>query len=163
MSDSLQPHGLQHAKLPCPSLSPRVCSNSCPSSWWCHPAISSSFTPFSSCPQSFPASGSFPRSHLFASNGQSIGALVSVLPVNIWGWFPLGLIGLISAVLAECSKLSYQRCLYSKQPLGNRCSFSLSYKDQVCLSAVLKDLVAISAKFLSWNSTFFYMSKNHSV
>ena len=94
---TLQPHGLQHAKLPCPSLSPRVCSNSCPLSWWCHPIISSSVTLFSSCPRSFPASGSFTMNQLFASGGQSIGASASVsaLPMNIQDWFPLGLIGLI--------------------------------------------------------------------
>ena len=70
MSDSLQPHGLQHVRLPCPSSSPRVCSNSCPLSWWCYPTISSSVTSFSSCPKSFPASGSFPMSQLFASSYQ---------------------------------------------------------------------------------------------
>ena len=87
VSDSLQPHGVQHARLPCPSPSPRVCSDSCPLSWWCHPTISSSVIPFSSCPQSFPALGSFPRSELFASGGQSIGvsASASVLPMNIQG------------------------------------------------------------------------------
>ena len=84
MSDSLWPHGLQHARLPCPSPTPRVYSNSCPLSRWCHPTISSSAIPFSSCLQSFPASGSFPMSQ-FASDGQSIGASTSasVLPVNI--------------------------------------------------------------------------------
>ena len=96
MSDSLQPHGLQHARLPCPSPTPRAYSNSCSSSQWCHPTILSSVVSFSSCLQSFPASGSFPVSQLFASGGQSIGASASVLPVNIQGWFPLGLIGLIS-------------------------------------------------------------------
>ena len=98
MSDSVQPHGLQHVRPPCPSLSPRVYSNPCPLSWWCHPTISSSVTPFSSCPQSFPASESFPMSQLFASGGQSIGASASasVLPLNIQGWFPLGLTGWIS-------------------------------------------------------------------
>ena len=95
MSDSLWLHGLQHARLPCPSPSPRACSNSCPLSQWCHPIISSSFTPFSSCLQSLPASGSFLISRLFASGGQSIGASAWVLPVNIQGWFPLGLTGLI--------------------------------------------------------------------
>ena len=96
--DSLWPHGLQHGRLPCLSLSPRVCSNSCPLSWWGHPTISSSVTLFSSCPQSFPASGSFPVSQLFASGGQSIGisASASVLPMNIQGWFLLGLTGFIS-------------------------------------------------------------------
>ena len=98
MSDSLQPHGLQHTRFPCPSLSPGVCSNSCPLSWWCHPTISSCVIPFSSFPQSFPASGSFPVSQLFASCGWSIGITASawVLPMNIQGWFPLGLTGLIS-------------------------------------------------------------------
>ena len=98
MSDSLWPHGLKHARLPCPSPIPRACSNSCPLSQWCHPTISSSGIPFSSCPPSFPASGSFPVSWLFASGGQSIGASASasVLSVNIQGWLPLGLTGLIS-------------------------------------------------------------------
>ena len=84
-----------HARLPCRSLSPRVCSNSCPLSQWCHPNISSSVTPFS-CLQSCPASGSFPVSQLFASGGESIRASASVLPMNIQGWLPLGLTGLIS-------------------------------------------------------------------
>ena len=98
MSDSLLPHGLQHSRLPCPSLSPWVFSNSCPLSQWCHATISSSIVPFSSCLQSFPASGSFPMSQLFASDSQSIGvsALASVLPVNIQDWFPLGSTGWIS-------------------------------------------------------------------
>ena len=92
MSDSLQPHGLQHARPPCPSPTPRVYSNSCPLSPWCHPAISSSVIPFSSCLQSFPASGSFQISQFFTSGGQSIGvsASASVLPMNIQDWFPLG-------------------------------------------------------------------------
>ena len=91
-SDSLQPHGLQHFRLPCPSPTPRVCSSSCPLSRWCHPTISSSVIPFSCCLQSCPASGSFLMSQLFAWGGQSIGALASasVLPVNIQDWFPLG-------------------------------------------------------------------------
>jgi len=98
VADSLRPHGLQHARLPCPSPTPRDCSNSCQSSQWCHPAISSSFVPFSSCPQSFPASGSFPASQFFTSGGQSIGvsASASVLPMNIQDWFPLGWAGWIS-------------------------------------------------------------------
>ena len=95
MSDSLWPHGLQHDRLPCPSLSPGVCSNSCPLSWWCYLTISSSATLFSFCLQSFPASGSFTMSQLFTSGGQSIGASASVLPMNIQNWFPLGLTGLI--------------------------------------------------------------------
>ena len=97
MSDSLQPHGLQSARLPYPSPSPGACSNSCPSNWWCYPTISSSVIPFSSCLQSFPASGSFPMSQFFASGGESIGASASasVLPMNIQDWFPLGLTGWI--------------------------------------------------------------------
>ena len=97
-SDSLQPHGLQHATLSYPSPTLRACSNSCPSSWQCHPTISSSVIPFSSCLQFFPASGSFSMSQFFRSGGQSIrtSASVSVLPMNIQGWFPLGLAGWIS-------------------------------------------------------------------
>ena len=95
---TLQCHGLKHARLPCPSPSPGVWSNSCPLSWWCHPTISSSVGPFSSCFQSFPASGSIPMSQPFTPGGQSTGASASasVLPMNIHGWFPLGLIGLLS-------------------------------------------------------------------
>ena len=97
MSDSLWPHELQHARPPCPSPNPGDHSNSRPSSRWCHPAISSSVVPFSSCPQSLPASGSFPVSQLFAWGGQSIGvsALASVLPMNIQDWSPLGWTGWI--------------------------------------------------------------------
>ena len=91
VSGSLLPHGLQHRRLLCPSSTPGACSNSCPSSRWCLPTISSSVVPFSSCLQSFPASGSFPMSQLFTSGGQSIGvsASASVFPVNIQDWFPL--------------------------------------------------------------------------
>ena len=98
MFESLWPHGLQHARPPCPSPTPRAYSNSCPLSRWCHPTISSSVVPFSSCPQSFLASGSFQRSQLFTSGGQSIGvsASTSVLPMNIQDWFPLGCSGWIS-------------------------------------------------------------------
>ena len=84
VSDSLQPHALQHARLPCPSPTPGACSNSCPLSRWCHATISSSVIPFSSCLQSFPAPGSYPMSQFFASGGQSIGASASVLSMNIW-------------------------------------------------------------------------------
>ena len=90
MSDFLWPHELQHAKLPCPTPTPRAHPNSCPLSWWCHPTISSSVVPFSSCPQSFPASGSFQMNQLFASGGQSTGvsALASFLPKKSQGWSP---------------------------------------------------------------------------
>ena len=93
MSDSLWPHGLHHARPPCPSPTPRVYSNSCPLSRWCHLTISSSVVPFTSCLQSFPASGSFPMSHFVESGSQSTGvtASSSVLPMNIQDWFPLRL------------------------------------------------------------------------
>ena len=98
MSDSLQPHELQHTRPPCPSLTPGVHPNPCPLCRWCHPTVSSSVVPFFSCLQSFPASGSFQMSQLFASGGQCIGvsASASVLPMNIQGWFPLGWTGWIS-------------------------------------------------------------------
>ena len=105
MCDSLRSHGMQHARLPCSSPSPRVYSNSCPLSWWCHPTISSSVVPFSYRPQSFPASGSFPMSQFFASGGQSIGASASVLPMNIQDWFPLELTGLISLLSKGLSRV----------------------------------------------------------
>ena len=95
MSNSLQLHGLKHARLPCPSPSPGACSNSCPLSQWCHPIISSSVIPFSSHLQPFPASGSFQMSRFFTSGGQSI-RVTSVLPMNIQNWFPLGWNGWIS-------------------------------------------------------------------
>ena len=97
VSDSLWPHEPWHAKPPCPSPTPGVHPNPCPLSWWCHLTISSSVVPFFSCPQSFPASGSFQMSQLFISGGQSIGvsSLATVLPMNIQGWFPLGLTGLV--------------------------------------------------------------------
>ena len=95
MSDSVTTWTVP-SSLPCPSPTPRACSNSCPLCRWCHPTISSSVAPFSSCPQSFPASGSSPVSQLFTSGGQSIEASTSVLPVNIQDWFPLGLTGWIS-------------------------------------------------------------------
>ena len=107
VSDSLQPHGLQHARLPCPLPTPRPYSNSCPSSWWYHPTISSSVVPFSFCLQSFPASGSFPVSQFFTSGGQSIGisTSASVLPMNFQDWFPLGWTGWISLQSKELSRV----------------------------------------------------------
>ena len=107
VSDSLRPHGLQHFRLPCPSPTPRVYSNSYPLSRWCHPTILSSVVPFSSCLQSVPVSGSFQMSQFFASGGQSIGvsASVSVLPMNIQDWFPLGWTGWISLQSKGLSKV----------------------------------------------------------
>ena len=106
MSDSLWPHELQHTRFPCPSLSPRVCSNSYPLHWYCYLTISSSVTPFF-CPQSLPASGSFSVIWLFASGGQIIGASASVLPINIQSWFPLGLTGLISLLSKGLSRVFF--------------------------------------------------------
>ena len=110
MSNSLRPYRLQHARLPCSSPAPRAYSNSCPSSQWCHPTISSSVIPFSSHLQSFPASGSFPTSRFFISGGQSIGASASasVLPMNIQDWFPLGWIGWISLQSKDVKSLLQQ-------------------------------------------------------
>ena len=107
MSDSLWPHGLQQARPPCPLPTPGACSNSCPSSQWCHPIISSSSISFSSCLQSFPASGCFPMSRFLASGGQSIGVSASapVLPVTIQDWFPFGCTGWISLQSKELSRV----------------------------------------------------------
>ena len=108
VSSFLRPHGLQRSRFLCPSLSSGACSNSCLLSRWCHPIISSSVVPFSSCPQSFPASeSSFPMSQLFASGGKSIGvsASASVLPMNIENWFPLGLTGWISLQFKGLSRV----------------------------------------------------------
>ena len=120
VSDSLQPHGLQHTRLPCPSPSPSVYPNSCPLSWWCHPTTSSSIAPFSSCPQSFPASGSFPMSWLYTSGGQSIGASAStsVLPMNMQGWFPLGLTGFISLLSKGLSRVFSSTTVWKHQFFG---------------------------------------------
>ena len=115
---TLQFHGLQHTRLPYPPPIPRAFSNSCSLSQWCHPTILSSVIPFSSCLQSFPASGSFPMSWLFSSGGQSIGASVSasVLPVNVQGWFPLGLTGLIILISNGLSRVfSSTRILFGTQ------------------------------------------------
>ena len=107
VSDSLQPHELQQARPPCPSPTPGVHPNPCPSSRWCHPTISSSVFPFSSCPQPLPASGSFPMSQLFTSGGQNIGvsASTSALPMNTQDWSPLGWTGWISLLSKELSRV----------------------------------------------------------
>ena len=114
MSNSLRPHESQHARPPCPSPTPGVYSNSCPSSQWCHPAISSSVVPFSSCPQSLPASESFPISQLFAWGGQSIGvsALASVLPMNTQDWSFLEWTG--------CTNFHQLSSLYHEKKFPNR-------------------------------------------
>ena len=123
VSDSLQPHGLQHARFPCPSPTPRAYSNSCPLSWWCHPTISYSVIPFSSL-QSFPASGSFQMNQFFTSVGQSIGvsASASVLPMNIQEWFLLGLTGWISLQSKGLSRVFSNTTVQKHQFFGAKLS-----------------------------------------
>ena len=124
LSDSLWPHGLQNARLPWPSPNSRACSNSCPSSQWYHPTISCSVVTFSSCIQSFPASGSFPVSQFFTSGGQSIGvsASASVLPMNIQDWFPLGLTGWISLQSKGLSRVFSNTTVQKHQFFGTHLS-----------------------------------------
>ena len=124
MSNFLPLHGLQHTRLPCLSPSPGVCSNSCPSSRWCHPTISSSVIPLSSCLQSFLASGSFPMSQFFTSGGQSIGTSTSasVLPMNIQDWFSLGLTVLISLQSKGLSRVFSNTTVQKHQFFGSQFS-----------------------------------------
>ena len=126
MSDSLWPHEPQHTRPPCPSPTPRVHPNPCPLSLWCYPTISSSVIPFSSCPQSFPPSGSFQMSQLFASGGQSIGVLAStsVLPTNTQDWFPLGWT-ILKDFLTVQGTLSLLQHHSSKTPIAQRSAFFL--------------------------------------
>ena len=142
VSDSLQPYELQHSRPPCPSPTPGVYSNLCPLSQWCHPTISSSVVPFSSCPQSFPASGSFPVSQLFVSGGQSIGASASasVLPMNIQGWFHLGLNSLISLLSEELSRVFSSTTIWKYQFFG----FSLLYHVHIIHKTNLCNLMTFS-------------------
>ena len=125
MSPSLQPHGLQHARPPCPSPIPRAYSNSCPLNQWCHPTISSSVIPFSSCPKPFPASRSFQISQFFTSAVQSIGvsASVSVLPMNIQDWFPLWLTGWISLQSKGLSRVFSNTTVQKHQFFSTQFSF----------------------------------------
>ena len=124
MSDSLWPHESQHSRSPCPSPTPGVYSNSCPSSWWCHLAISSSVVPFSSCLQSLPASGSFPMSQLFAWGGQSIGvsASASVPPINTQDWSPLGWTGWLSLQSKGLSRVFPNTTVQNHQFFGSQLS-----------------------------------------
>ena len=124
LSDFLRPHELQHTRPPCPSPSPGVYSNSCPSSRWCHPAISSSVIPFSSCPQSLPASGTFPMSQHFSWGGQSIGvsASASVLPKNTQDWSPLGWTGWISLQSKGLSRVFSNTTVQKHQFFGAQLS-----------------------------------------
>ena len=124
MSDSLWPHELQHTRLPCPSPTHGAYSNSCPSSWWCHPTISSSLVPFSFCLQSFPASGSFQMSQFFTSGGQSIevSASASVLPMNTQDWSPLGWTGWISLQSKGLSRVFSNTTVQKHQFFGAQLS-----------------------------------------
>ena len=124
VSDSLRPREPQHTRPPCPSPTPGVHANPCPSSWWCHPTISSSVIPFSSCPQSFPASGSFQMSQLFVSGGQSIGvsASTSVLPMNTQDWPPLGWTGWISLQSKGLSRVFSNTTVQKHQFFGAQLS-----------------------------------------
>ena len=124
MSDSFRPHGLQHTRPPCPSLTPGVYPNPCPSSQWCHPTISSSVVPFSSCLQSFPASGSFQMSQLFTSGGQSIrvSASTSVLSMNTQDWCPLGWTGWISLQSKGLSRVFSNTTVQKHQFFGAQLS-----------------------------------------
>ena len=127
MFDSLWPHGLQHPRLPCPSPAPGACSNSCPSSQWCQPTISSSVIPFSSCLQYFPASGSFSIIQFSSSGGQSIGvsASASGLPMNIQGWSPLGWTGWISLQSKGLSRVFSNITLQKRQCFSAHCLYNL--------------------------------------
>ena len=131
VSNSLWPHEPQHARPPCPSPTPGAYSNSCSSSWWCHPTISSSVAPFFSCLQSFPASGSFPRSQFFTSGGQSIGvsASVSVLPMNIQDWFPFRWTGWISLQSKGLSRVFSNTTVQKHQFFGAQ--FSLQSNSHI--------------------------------
>ena len=124
VSDSLRPHRPQHTRPPCPSPAPGVYPNSCPLSQWCHPTISSSVVPFCSCPQSFPASGSFPMNQLFASGGQNIGvsASTSVLPMNTQDWSPLGWTGWISLLSNGLSRVFSNTTVQKHQFFGTQLS-----------------------------------------
>ena len=136
VSSSLWPHGLQHARHPCPSPSPRACSDSCPLSQWCHPTISSSVVHFFSCLQSFPASGSFLMNWLCTSGSQSIGASTSasVLPINIQDWFPLGLTWLISLLTKGLSRV-FSNTTVSKASILWCSAFFMVQLSHLCMTA----------------------------
>ena len=131
-SSSLQPHGPQHVRLPCPSPAHGDCSHSCPLSRWCHPNISSSVTSFSSCLQPFPASGSFQMSQFFASGGESIGvsASASILPMNIQDWFPLGWTGCISLQSKGLSRVFSNTTVQKHQNFSAQPS--LEFNSHIC-------------------------------
>ena len=146
VSNSLWPHRLQHTRLLCPLPSPRACSNSCALSWWCHPNISSFVVPFSSCLQSFLASGSFPMSQHFTLSGQSIGASASasVLPTNIQGWFPLGLTGLISLQSEGLSRVFFNTTIWKHQFFGK----TIALTTQTFVGKVMSLLFNMQSRFI---------------
>ena len=157
---TLKPHGLRHTRLPCPSPMLRACSSSRPSSQWCHPTISSSVFPFSSCFQSFPASGSFPMSQFFASDGQSIGVSTSasVLPMNIQDWFPWEWTGWISLLSQGLSRVFSNTTVQKHQFFGTQLSLwpyihpshILFTSIQPTLTSILFRLDAFYFIFLIW-------------
>ena len=152
VSDSLWPHGLQQARLPCALPTPRVCSNSYPSSQWCHPTISFSVIPFSSCLQSFPASGSFPVSQFFTLGGQSIGVSVSasVLPTNIQDWFPLGWTGWISLLSKGLSRVFSNITVQKHQFFGTQLSLWSKSHSHTWLLGKKKKLWLYKPFLASW-------------
>ena len=151
MSKSLRPHGLQHVRLPCPSPTTRTCSNSCPLSQWCHPTISSSVVPFSSCLQSFPASGSSQMSQFFTPGGQSIGALAlaSVLPMNIQDWYPLGWTCLISLQSKGLSGVFSNTVVQKRQFFGTQLSLWSNSHNRTCCWPLEKSYLWLDRLLLS--------------
>ena len=133
VSKSLWLHESQHTRPPCPSPAPGVYSNSCPLSRWCHPTISSSVIPFSSCPQSFPVSWSFPMNQFFTLGGQNIGdsGMASVLPMKIQGWFPLGLTSLISWLSKELSRVFSNTTIWKHPKKKKKIKYLQNYKTKI--------------------------------
>ena len=170
MSDSLRPHELQHARPPCPSPTPGVCPNPCPSSRWRYPTILSSVVPFSSCPQSFPASGSFQMSQLFAWGGQSIGvsASTSVLLMNTQGWSPLRYMGWLLCSASPPSSWSSMpwHCpigWVGKSFVGREWTLSMPRLDLLAAQGTLKSLLQLHSSKASilWHSAFFIVQLSH--
>ena len=155
VSGSLRLHGLQQASPPCPSPTPGVYSNSRPLSWWCHPTISSSVNAFSSWLQSFPASGFFPMSWLFSSDGQSIGALASVFPTNIQSWFPSKLTGFISLQSKGLSRVFSSTPVQKHQFFGTQPS--LRSNSHMHTQAIGKTIALIRRTFVSKVSHYFWI------
>ena len=152
MFNSLRPHSLQHTRLPYPSLTPRVCSNSCSLTRWYYPTISSSVIPFSSCLQSFPASGSFPMSQPFTSDGQSTGASASasLLPRNIQGWFPVGLTGLISKLSKRLSRVFSSTTVQKHQVFGAQPSLWSNSHTHTWLHVCWRKVIPINQGPIPW-------------